>query len=191
MKADGDNIHLTSTGVSAHGSKPEDGKNAVAYMVSFLNTLPLVKNYLSDTVYHLAKHVGVETDGRAMGIANSDESGALTLNLGYIRTDRQGVKLGLDIRYPVSSDGSAIMRKMLGVFDGFDVDVPFSLPSHFVSEDSGLVTGLKQAYEEITGGPASCKTMGGATYARAFPNAVAFGPLFRGRRARSTTPTSI
>ncbi len=73
------------------------------------------------------------------------------------------------------------MRRVLDKLDEFDVEVPFSQPAHFVPEDSELVKGLKQAYEEVMGEPAACKTMGGATYARAFPNAVAFGPLFPGQ----------
>ena len=44
-----------------------------------------------------------------------------------------------------------------------------------------LVVKLKEAYTEITGEPAYCMAIGGATYARAFENAVTFGPLFPGQ----------
>ena len=55
-----------------------------------------------------------------------------------------------------------------------------ALPSHHVSEGSELVTKLKEAYTEVTGKEAYCMSIGGATYARAFENAVTFGPLFPG-----------
>ena len=48
-------------------------------------------------------------------------------------------------------------------------------------EDSPLVCALKEAYTEITEEPAYCLAVGGATYARAFENAVTFGPLFPGK----------
>lgn len=71
---------------------------------------------------------------------------------------------------------------MLMELPEFQLDVKHALPAHYVPEDSALVLGLKLAYEEITKEPATCLSMGGATYARAFSNAVAFGPLFPGQQ---------
>ncbi len=174
-------VRLMSHGAPAHGSKPQDGKNAAAYMIAFLNTLPLAKNYLSDAVYEAARYVGIDTDGRQLGIARVDRSGALTLNLGYVKTSESGVEIGLDIRYPVDTAEEFVVSSVKEAMSGFEVKKRFALPAHFVPEDSELVRGLKQAYEEVTGEKASCLTMGGATYARAFPNSVAFGPLFPGQ----------
>lgn len=172
---------LQAHGVSAHGSKPEDGKNALTYMIQFLNMLPLKKNALSDAVYELAALIGTETDGGRLGIAQKDFSGALTLNVGYCTTDKDGLTVGVDIRYPVNGDKEAILHKIREALHGFEVEETFSRAAHYVSEDSPLVAGLKQAYEEVTGEKAYCMTMGGATYARAFPNSVAFGALFPGQ----------
>ena len=44
-----------------------------------------------------------------------------------------------------------------------------------------MVTALKEAYTEVTGEDAYCISIGGATYARAFENAVTFGSLFPGQ----------
>lgn len=181
LEQQGDILRLTATGVSAHGSRPEHGKNAVASMIVFLNSLPLAKNYLSDAVYQLAKYIGLETDGKSMGLYCGDESGMLTLNLGYFKTKEDVLDVGVDIRYPVHTNGNVVMRALLKHLNEFNVEVAFSKPANFVSEDSELVQGLKQAYEEIMGEPATCMSMGGATYARAFPNSVAFGPVFPGQ----------
>lgn len=178
-----DGVHLYCEGVPAHGSKPENGKNAVAYMIAFLNQLPLRKNCISDAVYQLAQYIGLETDGALMGVKMSDHSGPLTLNLGYINTTEQGVEAGLDIRYPVTGGKDEIISTIKGNMTEFEVEERFALPPHEVPEDSELVRGLKAAYEETTGEPASCMTIGGATYARAFPNAVAFGPTFPGQKS--------
>lgn len=183
-----DGVKLTAHGVSAHGSKPADGKNALSYMIQFLNTLPLKKNALSDAVYELAKWIGLQTDGERLGIAAEDESGALTLNLGYFKTLADGIEAGVDIRYPIHSDKVMLLSKICAAFDELSVTEEFSRAPHFVPEDSELIRGLKQAYEEVTGEEATCMTMGGATYARAFPNSVAFGALFPGQTGTEHQP---
>ncbi|MEA4854662.1 MAG: dipeptidase PepV [Christensenella sp.] len=179
---------LHTHGVSAHGSKPEDGKNALTYMMLFLNLLPLKKNALSDMVYLLSAAIGDQTDGRSLGIACEDFSGALSLNIGYMKTTEAGAQVGIDIRYPVGADKNDILKKIKAKLPGLSVTEVFSRPSHYVPEDSPLVQGLKQAYEEVTGDPAYCITMGGATYARAFPNSVAFGALFPGQTGTEHQP---
>ncbi|MDL2236816.1 dipeptidase PepV [Christensenellaceae bacterium OttesenSCG-928-K19] len=176
-----DGLHLITRGLSAHGSLPEDGKNAISYLIAFLNTLPMKQSYLSDAVYQLARYTALQTDGQAMGIAGSDEHGALTLNLGYIKMEEDGLHAGLDIRYPISGDGDAIFDTVKEKMTAYEVEKRFAQRPHFVPEDSVLVQGLKAAYEESTGEKATCMTIGGATYARAFPNAVAFGPVFPGK----------
>ena len=45
-------------------------------------------------------------------------------------------------------------------------------------EDGELVTGLKDAYEKVTGERARALTKGGASYARTLENGVAFGAAF-------------
>lgn len=183
-----DGVELTAHGVSAHGSKPDEGKNALSYMIQFLNTLPLKKNALSDAVYELAKWIGLQTDGERLGIAAEDESGALTLNLGYFKTLENGIEAGIDIRYPIHSDKVMILSKIGADLKELSLTEEFSRPPHFVPEDSRLIKGLKQAYEEVTGEEAYCMTMGGATYARAFPNSVAFGALFPGQAGTEHQP---
>lgn len=173
---------LTARGVSAHGSKPEEGRNALAFMILFLNTLPLKKNAVSDAVYELAEYIGMQTDGTHLGIAARDESGALSLNLGYFRTTEEGVEAGIDIRYPIHTKKETVLSAIRSRIKELSIEEVFSRPPHFVPEDSPLVVGLKQAYEEVTGEKAYCMTMGGATYARAFPNSVAFGALFPGQQ---------
>ncbi len=51
----------------------------------------------------------------------------------------------------------------------------------YVPEDSPLIVTLKQVYKDNTGQEPYCIAIGGATYARAFDNAVTFGPLFPGQ----------
>jgi acetylornithine deacetylase/succinyl-diaminopimelate desuccinylase-like protein len=56
------------------------------------------------------------------------------------------------------------------------------VPVHYVSQDSTLVQTLLKAYQSVTGDMSSRPiTIGGGTYARMVPNAVAFGAMLPGR----------
>ena len=50
----------------------------------------------------------------------------------------------------------------------------------YVPKDSELVTKLVHVYEEETGEHLEPLAIGGGTYAKKFPNMVAFGPVFPG-----------
>lgn len=174
-------IKLTVYGKSAHGSKPEDGVNAAAWLIKFLCTMPLAQNGPSAFLKLLNKCIGTETNGAALHIDRIDRSGALTCNMGYVHASLEKLEAGLDIRYPVTLAESFIVDKVEAAFSGCSVRTLFSLPSHYVEEDGFLVKSLKEVYHEMTGEKAYCLSAGGATYARTFPNCVAFGPLFPGQ----------
>lgn len=174
-------IILTCHGESAHGSKPADGTNAAAWLFRFLCSMPLAENGQAAFVRLLNKNIGTETNGAAMHIDRVDRSGALSLNMGYVKTDSEHCEAGLDIRYPITCAESYIVDKIKDKMTGCEVETRFALPSHYVEEDGFLVQSLKKVYEEMTGEKAYCLSVGGATYARTFPNCVAFGPLFPGQ----------
>lgn len=181
-------LRITAVGKSAHASKPEGGVNAITWLAAFLNTLPLADDALSRTVRAVSRHIGTKTDGSALGIAREDDSGALTVNLGYLHTNEEDVQFGLDIRYPISETESFVVSHVESAFTGFEVKKATSLASHYVEPDSDLVVGLSNAYEDVMHEKAYCLSMGGATYARAFPNSVAFGPLFPGQTGTEHQP---
>lgn len=181
-------LQITSEGRSAHASKPQEGINAIAWLIAFLNQLPLADDVLGKAVHEIALRVGTQCNGKNMKINRRDQSGPLTLNMGYIHTKGNILEFGLDIRYPVSETRDFVTEKVKEAFHRFDVEMTSSLDAHFVAPDSDLVVGLKKAYEEITQEKAYCLSIGGATYARAFPNSVAFGPLFPGQTATEHQP---
>ena len=183
-----DTIKVICHGESAHGSKPGEGVNAAAWLIRFLCTMPLANNGPADFVQLINKNIGTETDGAAMHINRVDRSGALSLNMGYVKADAETCEAGLDIRYPITCTETYITDKIKTYFSGCDVETRFALPSHYVEEDGFLVQSLKKVYTEMTGEKAYCLSAGGATYARSFPNCVAFGPLFPGQTATEHQP---
>src|SRR5690606_36598339 len=99
-------------GVSAHGSTPELGDNAVIKLAQALAPVEGRGN-LWAAVRFLRERIGRETDGRGLGIACQDEvSGALTLNLGVVRTGAGKVWMEVDIRSPHSANHEAIKKKV-------------------------------------------------------------------------------
>ncbi len=181
-KQEGEFVRIDALGKSSHGSRPDDGINAAASLLTYLNTLPLANGKLEMALHTLAEKIGLHHHGEKMDLDLSDElSGRLTFNLGTVFAKDNKLTFELDIRYPVSEQRDTIMGKVSEHLGEFDMRIVHALPSHHVSEGSELVTKLKEAYTEVTGEPAYCMSIGGATYARAFANAVTFGPLFPGK----------
>ena len=170
-------FRLSATGVSAHGSTPEKGENAI---LKILYAVKSSSEFLADL--YDALH---EMNGNGLGISLSDEkSGALSLNVGKAETTDRTVTFFLDIRYPVSYTEAEILDRIgkalpLGTLKVVGRHLPL-----YVAPDSELVASLLSAYNEVTGETAQPISIGGATYARAFPNAVAFGPVFPGEDSK-------
>jgi len=175
-------VRITVSGKSAHGSHPERGINAAASLVQYLATLSLGSGPIEKAVYTLAQKIGLHQHGEGVGLDISDEiSGRLTHSLGILSVKDGAFSASLDIRYPISFDLSLIDEKIREHFVDFGIEYVHTLGSHYIPEDSELIVKLKEAYEEVTGEEAYCKSIGGATYARAFKNAVTFGPVFPGK----------
>lgn len=177
-------IEVTSKGVSAHGSTPEKGCNAIGQMLAFLSTMGLGNSKLEQFLLFLNNTIGTDTTGECLNLALEDDlSGKLTLNLGTIEIDETHGEAVINIRYPVAYNQEQIMDRIRGAVEesGVNVDILGSNAPLFVPEDSFLIEKLKAVYTEQTGQPAKVMAIGGGTYARAIKNAVAFGALFPGR----------
>jgi len=173
-------VRIEVTGKAAHGSTPAEGVNAIAYLIAFLNTLPLALGEVENFVYTMAELVGTQIDGTNLGIRMKDEKfGELTVNLGTIKLTEEGISATLDIRYPVGADGKLIIETVKQRFAAYGIgaEAPHAMDSHYVPEDSPLVLSLKEVYQNCFEKEAECLCSSGATYARAFKNGVAFGPI--------------
>ena len=171
-------FRLSAEGVSAHGSTPDKGENAI------LKILYAVKSS-SESLADLYDYFHATT-GEGLGIKMANEEiGDLTMNVGRVMTTDDRILFSIDVRYPAphtEEEIIAILKNTLGE----DAEITMQgrhLPL-YVSPESELVTSLLAAYNEVTGESARPIAIGGATFARAFPNAVAFGPVFPGEESR-------
>jgi len=180
VKGEDGAVNVEVSGVAAHGAHPEKGVNALSYLIQFLSVLPMAPGAAEKFVYALGELVGGEIDGGRLGIAGSDEkSGSLSVNLGMIEWDGEEIAATLDIRYPVSMRGEEIESTVREAFAarGVKTDVLHAQRAHEVDENGPFLQALARVYEENFEKPAQFVCLSGATYARAFKNSVAFGPV--------------
>ncbi len=169
---------ITATGVGAHASMPHLGRNAAGMLLIALKELGAAMPFAG-----LAEALGMEGDGRSLGIALSDElSGALTCNLGLLRYDGERLTAQLDIRYPISANEDILVARAESALEGYGLSLTKggSHPPLHVPKDHKVVRGLLEVYHEQTGLPAYAMAIGGGTYSRMMPNTVAFGINFPG-----------
>ena len=154
---------IVSRGVSAHGSMPEKGKNAI---------LPLVK-YLEETV-SLTENIRKYLFDDALGLKKlNDETGYLTMSPDLIRVEDGKIKIGVDFRYPATLSGDEIMKTLAKISE---VKVLSHQPPLYNDKDGFLIKTLLSVYNEITGKNEKPIAIGGGTYARYLKTGAAFGP---------------
>lgn len=143
------NTRLTVTGVSAHASVPEKGKNAAKMLVHVLAKLGIG----GAPIALLDEAAGRESAGEDLGIAGSDKvSGALTINLGLLFAREGKIDVTFDCRYPVffnpETIGETVQRRLAPAGYALEPIKP-SVPHH-VPESSELVAKLMDVYNTIT-----------------------------------------
>ena len=183
----GGQLTLTCYGKAAHGMEPEKGVNAGLMMAHFLRNEPFSgpdKGFLDALVQAFYG----DFHGTSLGIAYADDvTGPLTVNLGLIQYTHDDNtpegKLGMTIRYPVTTPFEETMEKLRSGAArwGLDIASYTNKEPHHVDTEHFLVKTLRRVYEEHTGLDSTPLSIGGGTYARTLKAGVAFGPLFPGR----------
>ncbi|SEA46803.1 succinyl-diaminopimelate desuccinylase [Thalassobacillus cyri] len=179
INSHGNKVEMNIRGKGVHASKPEQGINAVVELAKFLTQLPLSPE--AKTIFSWLVDQYGETSGANLGIYAQDKaSGALTINLGSLTYKNGDISAGINIRYPVTSDGEAIINKMRemaaiqkGNYELYDHLLPL-----YIDEDHPDVRTLLEIFNKQTGSERSVASIGGATYARALKTGVAYGAMF-------------
>jgi succinyl-diaminopimelate desuccinylase len=176
---------ITATGKSAHASTPEVGTNAIMILCKYLmRTLPKDDPYkeICTTLFDSFN----QTNGRALNIQCEDKpTGALTINLGIIDGDDNNLSCQFDIRHPVTLSAELTHKKLLTALKDFKLDNYSCLDGLYWSKDHPLIKTLQGIYKKITGDKQDPVSMGGGTYARTLPCAVAFGPSLPNSKSKN------
>ncbi len=172
-------LRVVAKGVSAHGSTPDNGVNAVAVLCDALLMLDHQEDQVT-VIEQIAKWAA-DTKGEKLGIAGSDEvAGPLTCNLGVAEIGGDKASLTFNIRYPVTWNSDTLRECLVSGINGsgWHLESLTDQPPLYVPQDDPLVATLLQVYRAETGDMKPPQTMGGGTYARAMTKGVAFGASF-------------
>lgn len=183
FEEDENSVTIKCYGVSAHGSTPEKGKNAVTHLMKFLENLDF-RGDLKEFIDYFNKYIGTDLNGESLGIYLEDDiSGKLIFNLGTMQGNENELNMEINMRYPVTKTYESFIRtfkeKMsLGKMEEVYLRHKRSL---YVSPDTEFIKKLQKVYEKQFGEKAELISIGGGTYAKAMENIVAFGPIFKGQ----------
>jgi succinyl-diaminopimelate desuccinylase len=166
-------------GKAAHAMIPEEGINAIARLCIGLRAIGVE----SKAINFIAEVLGEDPYAtQIFGDCTDAPSGKLKFNVGMINLgDKE--QISIDTRIPVIVSKEEIVVKLSAAaakyglqYKEFDWLAPLYLP-----KDHPVIETLMNVYHQYSGDQLSEPiSLGGATYARAFENCVAFGPLFPG-----------
>ena len=132
----------------------------------------------------LGAHSGDHRVGGGFSAACEDEpSGKLTAVGGKLRTKGGVLEQTLDIRYPVTADPDWLAQRVTSAVQaaGFRMEDMQNSQPLFYPADHPLIRMLNDTCNEVLGLELKPYVIGGGTYARKLPMAVAYGHLVRSR----------
>lgn len=171
---------VSAKGKSAHGSRPFEGENAAIKLLVSVKDNAFGGDF-QNMMDFLIHEIGTETNGETLGVCFKDEeTGETTVNVGVVKYTEDEMSVTLDIRYPKNGDHDTICEQVKAVLDKYGMEILKCSKSDllYVPKDSELVAKLMKVYKEGTGRDDQPMAIGGGTYAKMFPNMVAFGPKF-------------
>ena len=170
---------ITAEGVAAHASLPERGNNAQTALIEMLVAMPFAvsKGFeFLKALNRLFPHG--DNHGTSLGIDMSDDiAGRITVNFGVLRFSELEFSGTFDSRTPACADDVNLFEMTQDSFkrEGIEITYHDITGCHHTPEDTEFVQKLLRLYEEYTGKPGTCTSMGGLTYVHDIPGGVAFG----------------
>ncbi|MBI5155516.1 Sapep family Mn(2+)-dependent dipeptidase [Candidatus Poribacteria bacterium] len=181
---------VSFVGRAAHSSTPEKGHNAILDALHFvrdIETLPEPMRRFAAFLHMAAS----DLSGDNLGIASShDFIGATSVSLSLIDLRAKGGEALLNVRPTMGLSCAEVLlccrdtTEAFAAASGLDVSVRVAGTAkeaiHLDPENpevAPFIKSLQQGYELVTGNSAGLQATAGTTYAKAFPNFCAFGPV--------------
>jgi len=183
VRADGNRLVITSEGKAAHAARPHLGLNAQTALIEMLAAMPFAESAGFGYICALSRlFPHGDNQGKALGIAMEDETGDLTVNFGVLRFSEIEFSGNFDSRTPACADDVDIHGITESSFDREGIKLTSHTRSkcHHTPEDSPFVQALLRIYEDYTGEPGYCLSIGGQTYVHDITGGVVFGAAMPG-----------
>ncbi|WP_066174842.1 M20 family metallopeptidase [Bacillus marinisedimentorum] len=169
---------LEVIGKAAHAQAAEKGVNAISRLAIALYNA----GFDSKAIRFIAELAEDDPHAEAIfGTCEDKHSGKLKFNIGKMMLNEEFEQLSIDIRIPVTVRKEEVVEKLSSAASRFGLDYEeFDwLKSIYHPLDHPLIETLLEVYRDESGDTSSEPiSSGGATYARAIDNCVAFGALF-------------
>lgn len=171
---------FAADGIGGHAAFPDGTRNALYVLCEMLEAGGELEKLSEKTqqAIRFLKAVSEGGYGEKAGIACEDTvSGRLTCNAGVARLKNGHLELMLDLRYPVTMTAEAFSETLMARAGkaGFEVTKTADSKPYYMEKTHPFVGLLMEAWKETTQQEGEPFVMGGGTYARKIPNAVAFG----------------
>ena len=177
---------ISAKGKQAPGNAPESGINAVTKLCKdILESKKLINDKETLEFIEFIYNSFYENHSLSkLNIKCFDKiSGDLVINPYEIKMDEGKIGISVVFRYPISykyEDMISIIKSIIK--DEYTLSENRRMDSVCFDKDHDLLKKLKEAYEDVTGFDGTPVTTTGGTYAKVFPNIVAFGPSFPGQK---------
>lgn len=163
-------------GKGVHSAHSDEGVNAISRLSITLRKI----GYKSNAIKFIADVIGEDANANKIVKNCLDVSGKLTFNIGKIDLNKDQETIYVDIRIPVTYKKEDVVNPLIEKAKEYNLEYnEFDwLASSYVPAEHFLIKTLKDVYEKETGLEAIPESSGGATYARAIDNCVAYGMVF-------------
>ena len=171
-------IILVVNGKAAHASTPDEGVNAISYLMEGLH----YAGFHDEMVDFYHDKIALTNHGEIFGADKlSDEYSDFSLNVGVIKKHPGGVTMSIDTRFPVTAkveEVEKLVSQSLTLGNNIFTTSTAVSPLFFDLE-SPMIKALLKAYQDVTGDKETkMMCIGGGTYAKAINNCIAFGCEF-------------
>ncbi len=190
-----DRIRVIARGEASHVCNVEKSKNALGILANSLlisDIIPEERKLLEVIVSFSADPYGIAGKLKERGDLIGDLTGGATL----LSLTEEGLRITIDYRYPILNkegkvrDGEGLISKInkLGTLAGFEAQVIKHNKPTYSNKDNIVIRSLTKTYEKVSGFTNEAYTMGGGTYARKLPRAIAYGMALPGKTTYGEQP---
>jgi len=175
----GSSVRIAAGGKASHASMPERGNNAQTALLELLAAMPFANSESYEYLCKLNKlFPHGDNHGTALGIDMEDEkTGRITVNFGVLDFTEHEFSGNFDSRTPGCADEVNLVEMTRSALEREKIEITYHeiIGCHHTPEETPFVQKLLNLYEEYTGQPGKCISLGGLTYAHDIEGGVAFG----------------